>query len=361
MNNYEKALNKINNDSSKNCKVPCYIVGPTGPTGPTGPAGGLNPGAFLVNVVGTEGNATLNQGDELIFTSSDNSVEIEVTNGSVIVDLSAINGMSGPTGPTGPTGPSGGGGVGPTGPTGATGLTGSTGPTGPSGTPGLLGPTGPTGPIGSQGLSGPTGPTGPTGPAGSLNPGDELFNVVGEFTGSAAVRFGGDLIFRGNGIEIFVSDPPTTVTFENHMPLYDSAYGGIFSNTSQSFSFTGSGEETNIAFANQMQLNNVTKEGDSLRPFIYGDYEVNYMVRIAPATVSGQIAVGVRNNGVFVPQSFQSGVLSTEVDTIFQGSFISEIFNANMDLAFSSIDVVDFNLSDETNATLTIERLNTFF
>lgn len=112
MNNYEKALRKIEQDKcyQSNC---CIAIGVTGPTGPTGPSGG-------------------------------------------------------PTGPTGPTGAQG-----PTGPSGLIGATGPQGPQGiqgPSGEVGSIGPTGPQGPQGIQGvqgLQGIQGSTGPTGPAGS--------------------------------------------------------------------------------------------------------------------------------------------------------------------------------------------------
>ena len=149
------------------------VVGPTGPTGPpgpTGPTGAFDPNQDLFYVSGTTGTiATVRLGETLIFNS--NTLEINVQDGSAIVDIELTNIPMGPTGPTGPQGEQG-----PTGPQGDQGPTGPQGELGPTGPQGELGPTGPqgelgpTGPQGEQGPTGPQGEQGPTGPQGEQGP-----------------------------------------------------------------------------------------------------------------------------------------------------------------------------------------------
>ncbi len=139
-----------------------------GPTGPAGPAGttvatAIEPGVALFNVNGTSGDgSTMNAADGLIFRSSNDSVNIDVSPGSVVVDIEVREGMAGPTGADGAQGPAGPDGA--QGPTGPAGADGAQGPAGPAGADGAQGPTGPAGADGAQG---PTGPMGPTGPAGT--------------------------------------------------------------------------------------------------------------------------------------------------------------------------------------------------
>ncbi len=156
------------------------LQGPTGPMGPTGTtvATAVEDGVPLFNVSGTSGDgSTMNAADGLIFRSSNDSVNIDVSPGSVVVDIEIKEGMAGPTGADGAMGPAGAdGAIGPTGPTGAGGAKGedgAIGPTGPAGADGAkgedgaIGPTGPAGADGAKGEDGAIGPTGPQGPTGA--------------------------------------------------------------------------------------------------------------------------------------------------------------------------------------------------
>lgn len=80
------------------------------------------------------------------------------------------SGTSGITGPTGPTGPAGATNFGPTGPPGVTGLQGPSGLDGSQGVAGATGDIGPSGPAGQNGVDGPTGPTGQQGANGAIGP-----------------------------------------------------------------------------------------------------------------------------------------------------------------------------------------------
>ena len=117
-NDFQKALDKIANDSKYRNVVGCCSgsgngsVGPTGPTGPAGPAT-ITVGTTTTGEPGTNASVT-NVG----------------TNENVILNFSI------PAGATGPTGPQG--------------LAGETGPTGATGPQGLVGETGPTGATGAS-------------------------------------------------------------------------------------------------------------------------------------------------------------------------------------------------------------------
>ena len=81
------------------------------------------------------------RGEDINFFSSDNSIDITGTIGSVNLDFKAVTSLTGATGSTGDTGATG-----LTGTTGATGSTGATGRNGFDGIPGARGEVGATGP-----------------------------------------------------------------------------------------------------------------------------------------------------------------------------------------------------------------------
>lgn len=81
------------------------------------------------------------------------SIDPNIIEQSIVIDLVGAPGPAGAPGEQGPAGPAGG----PEGPQ---------GPTGPTGPEGPEGPQGPQGPTGPEGPEGPTGATGPQGPAG---------------------------------------------------------------------------------------------------------------------------------------------------------------------------------------------------
>lgn len=99
---------------------------------------------------------------------------------------------------------------------------------------------------------------------------------------------------------------------------------------------------------------------NELQIFIPGEYEINYMIRIAPVETPDQtISAGVRQNGSFIDSTLQYSTLSTTDVTVLQGSVI-EFLSGTVDLAFLSTDTAALNLTPLTNATLTVERVSPF-
>ena len=295
-------------------------------------------------------------------------------------------GIQGETGPQGPAGPQGiQGETGPQGPAGPQGLQGEPGPQGPAGPQGLQGEpgpqgiqgeTGPQGPAGPQGLQGEPGPqgiqgeTGPQGPAGpqgiqgepgpqgTFEPGDILFYVNGN-GGPIPIRFGEDLNFISPNLDIFLSDNPATVNI-NDVKVADAAFGGLYSNIAQSFNLSAIGQVEQLQQNNNMPSFNIGQSQNELQIFLPGEYEINFMIRIAPVATPGQtISAGVRQNGSFIESTMQFSTLSTTNYTVLQGSVI-EFLSGQIDLAFLSTGAATFELGMLTNATLTVERLTPF-
>lgn len=119
------------------------------------------------------------------------------------------------------------------------------------------GPQGPQGEQGLQGEPGPQGipgPQGEQGPEGTFNPGDVLFYINGN-GGPIPIRFGEDLNFISPNLNIFLSDYPATVEIDGRQT--ETAFGGLYSNTVQSFDFNNSGEIEQIQLQNFMPSFNV--------------------------------------------------------------------------------------------------------
>ena len=274
-------------------------------------------------------------------------------------------GIQGEPGIQGPTGPQGiQGEIGPQGPAGVQGIQGEPGPQGPAGPQGIQGEQGIQGPIGPQGIQGETGPQGPAGPqgiqgeqgpTGTFEPGGVLFYVNGN-GGPIPIRFGEDLNFISPNLNIFLNDNPATVHIEGNK--MDGAFGGIYSNQVQSFNFSVSGQAEQVQLNNFMPSFNVGQGPNDLQIYLPGEYEIHYMIRIAPVAAPGQtISAGVRQNGSFIDSSLQFSPLSTTETTILQGSII-EFLSGQVDLAFLSTGAATFDLTSLTNATLTLERLS---
>ena len=241
------------------------------------------------------------------------------------------------------------------GPQGERGPTGEPGPTGEAGPQGERGATGEAGPQGEPGPTGEAGPQGEPGPTGTFDPGEVLFYVNGN-GGPIPIRFGEDLNFISPNLNIFLSDNPATVEIDGK--TMESAFGGLFSNTVQSFDFTASDQIDQIQFNNYMPSFNVGTNQNELQVYIPGEYEINFMIRIAPVEVPAQtVSAGVRQDGNFIDSTLQYSILSTTENTILQGSVI-EFLSGQVDLAFYSTGVAAFDLALRTNATLTIERIS---
>ncbi|WP_243270209.1 hypothetical protein [Hungatella hominis] len=138
------------------------------------------------------------------------------------------------------------------------------------------------------------------------------------------------------------------------------AFGGLYSNIDQTFVFTTSGQIEQVQLNNFMPSFDVGTNPNELQIFIPGEYEINYMIRIAPVETPDQtISAGVRQNGSFIDSTLQYSTLSTTDNTILQGSVI-EFLSGTVDLSFSSTGSASFNLTPLTNATLTVERVSPF-
>ena len=265
-------------------------------------------------------------------------------------------GLQGEPGPQGPAGPQGL--QGEPGPQGIQGETGPQGPAGPQGLQGEPGPQGIQGETGPQGPAGPQGIQGEPGPQGTFEPGDILFYVNGN-GGPIPIRFGEDLNFISPNLDIFLSDNPATVNI-NDVKVADAAFGGLYSNIAQSFNLSDIGQVEQLQQNNNMPSFNIGQSQNELQIFLPGEYEINFMIRIAPVATPGQtISAGVRQNGSFIESTMQFSTLSTTNYTVLQGSVI-EFLSGQIDLAFLSTGAATFELGMLTNATLTVERLTPF-
>lgn len=120
---------------------------------------------FSIKQNGNIGIGTTDPQEKLSVEGNISCNDIQILQGTQLIDFIQNHLPIGMTGMTGPTGP-----------TGYTGPTGNIGPIGNEGNTGPTGPTGQTGSVGPLGNTGPTGENGPTGSVGDLNSvGDSVF------------------------------------------------------------------------------------------------------------------------------------------------------------------------------------------
>jgi len=184
-----------------------------------------------------------------------------------------------------------------------------------------------------------------------------LFFINGN-GGPIPIRFGEELNFISPNLNINLFDNPATVEIDGKTT--ENTFGGLYSNTDQTFVFTTSGQIEQVQLNNFMPSFDVGTNPNELQIFIPGEYEINYMIRIAPVETPDQtISAGVRQNGSFIDSTLQYSTLSTTDVTVLQGSVI-EFLSGTVDLAFLSTDTAALNLTPLTNATLTVERVSPF-
>lgn len=197
-------------------------------------------------------------------------------------------------------------------------IQGPTGPTGPTGPPGLNGLNGLPGPTGAAGATGATGPTGPTGAA----------NI-------------------------------STI-----------AYGGIFNNNSQLIFFTQVDVFIPIRFNSTLPTRNVSYPvANSLQIDVSGDYEIDYNI-LLNASEAINVAIGVRRNGVIIPEtrgaqtlSFDTAVLLS-FDGRLSGSTIVTLSAGDvLDVVIAVINILppdlDAVINGNINTCLTVKKLDT--
>lgn len=322
------------------------LVGPAGPTGATGPTG---PGSGATGPTGPTG-ATGPTGPG-----------------------SGATGATGATGPTGPTGETGA--TGPAGPTGETGPTGATGDTGPTGATGEAGPTGPTGEAGpagatgetgadgATGAEGPTGEQGEIGPTGTFDPGSELFTMSNDFGESISVAYGDNVVFSSNTLEIMMFEPDHIIINERP-PFFIYSFGGLFSTNSQVFSFVNVGDVFQVELENSMPNFNTSYPNNGIQVMDFGQYEINFMIRMAPGNGTALISGGARLNGTFIDSTRQFTILPTDALSIIQGSVIVDLGGGDtIDLALESTvsGVGTIELFLGTSASLTVQKIDNFY
>jgi hypothetical protein len=186
-----------------------------GPTGPTGPSGGVEPGVFLFNVTGTSGPGTsMSAADSLIFQSPNNTMDVTVTPGSVIIGIDINERV-------------------------IAALTGATGPAGTDGATGEPGPTGPEGPQGIQGVTGEAGPTGATGADGATGPAGGAVQTYDTVETPTGATFNGKPVYR----QLFLMSVTAAAAQQSNLNLIDQAgYVDMIVSAGGSFS-TGNGTE----------------------------------------------------------------------------------------------------------------------
>jgi len=228
---------------------------------------------------GVEGNAPITLGDAITFQSTDGSVNIAVSQGSAIVDLSA-EGIIGPTGPQGLQGL--------TGPQGLQGLTGPQGLQGLTGPQGLQGEIGPAGPAGSQGTQGNTGPIGPAGATGA--------------DGRSAYQVAVDEGFEGTEEEWLASlvgptgpAGPTGVTGPANGL---NAFGGIYNNAEISNNLAAD-EPFVVVMPLVLDSRNITTAGNSITLVEAGTYQIAYNM-FPNFNTAATVTLEVRSNGTAI-------------------------------------------------------------
>ena len=156
-----------------------------------------------------------------------------------------------------------------------------------------------------QGPTGPTGLTGPTGPAAGLN-----------------------------------------------------AYAGKYSDTPQTINLT-IGTPTQISLPNSMpNLNATYTPANSITVTQAGNYEINYFSNVSVA-LGTTVTQAIRSNGVNIPSTVITRVLSVGVGSIYSGSTIVTLpAGAVIDMTLSALLAVGVTLGSGVNASLSIKKLN---
>lgn len=137
-----------------------------------------------------------------------------------------------------------------------------------------------------------------------------------------------------------------------------SAYGGKFSNTTQTINL-GIGTQSQIALASAMPNKNTTyTTANSINISQAGTYEINYYSNLS-AALATTITMAVRVNGTNVPSTVISRALSVGTGTIYSGSVIVTLAaNDVVDMAVSALLAAGITLGSGVNATLTVKKIN---
>ena len=136
------------------------------------------------------------------------------------------------------------------------------------------------------------------------------------------------------------------------------AYGGRYSNTSQTINLTA-GSATQIPLALTLPNNNVTyPTSNAITISQAGTYEINYYVNVS-ATGASNLTLAVRNNGTNIPSTIITRSLTANSNLIYNGStFVTLTSGSVIDLVISATIALGVNLGSGVNATLTIKKIS---
>lgn len=136
------------------------------------------------------------------------------------------------------------------------------------------------------------------------------------------------------------------------------AYGGKYSDTAQTINL-GIGVQSQIGLPNEMPNLNVTyTPANSITVAQAGTYEINYYSNIS-AALGTTVTLAVRNNGVNIPDTVISRLLSVGVGSIYSGSVIVTLAAGDViDMAISALLAVGVTLGSGVNATLSVKKIS---
>lgn len=136
-----------------------------------------------------------------------------------------------------------------------------------------------------------------------------------------------------------------------------SAYGGKYNTTASTLNL-GIATQTQVPLASSMpNLNTTYSPTNSITVPQAGIYEINYFINLSVA-VGTTLTLAVRNNGTNIPSTVISRALSVGTNSLYSGSVIVNLpANSVIDMAVSALVAVGVNLSNGTNASITIKKI----
>ena len=131
----------------------------------------------------------------------------------------------------------------------------------------------------------------------------------------------------------------------------------MFNDTPQTINL-GIGTTAQVPLPTAMPLSNTTTAANSITVAQAGVYEINYFSLVSVA-LGTTLTFAVRINGVNIPDTVISRLLSVGVGSTFSGSVIVSL-NAGdvIDMAVSALIAVGVTLGSGVSATLTVKKIS---
>ena len=227
--------------------------------------------------------------------------------------------------------------------------------TGAAGTIGPLGATGCAGPRGLTGAAGVMGPRGFTGATGSFNPNQVLF-YVDSMPDVSPIKLGEHLCIESRpSINTFITNNPLTL----HIDLeQEAAYGGLYLDCETAIHFDCPNKKVEIPLNSVMPFSHVLYDGNEIKIYKSGNYEINFMIRIQ--CPGHNLLGGPTRNGHFI----HSGHEHTQANDDFvfiQGSIIEELNCGDViTLALVSTAHGTTHLAGGVNASISVKKLSEY-